>query len=161
MSLLRFRAYRSQGQAAASPGKLLAEENHPDPLCYPFSKNYGNGITVERGESCTPQCDTAASSWGQLVIMSPTSPGAAGGPKAGWQCRGRCLAQPGPMEGATGRGWSDLFLIFIPKASKSGFQVPPALCAQLTLTAAPSRCSGVEGQSLLPRKKHQEQRKRP
>lgn len=34
---------------------------------------------------------------------------------------------------------------FIPKASKSGLQMPPALCTQLTPTALLSCCRGVAG----------------
>lgn len=52
-----------------------AEENHLDPLYLHFAGMEGHGTCVDGSGGCTPQCDTAAGSWGQLVMV-PNSPGA-------------------------------------------------------------------------------------
>lgn len=45
-----------------------AEENHLDPLYLHFA-GLGRGTPVDGGGGCTPQCDTAAMSWGQVVLV--------------------------------------------------------------------------------------------
>lgn len=51
-----------------------AEENHLDPLYLHFS-GLGHGTHLWMGWRLHSQCDTAALSWGQLVMV-PTLPGA-------------------------------------------------------------------------------------
>jgi len=79
--------------------------------------------------------------------LSSWSPNVSGAHRWPWS-KVAVLGQMSGTAGADGGSYRRVLesftpIFFIPKASKSGLQLPPALCTQLTLAAVPSRCRGV------------------